>query len=657
MKITRIEYQNFRNFKDHGEIKCSTDGKVTIIYGKNGDGKTTLHQLFQWIFYNKVHFNKTTSTERLYNNKFESECSYGNHFEVMGCIDFEHAHTQYSLKRTYTYKKLLHDSEKIKEEISLQYMDEDYNWKCIENAQERIEKFLPSGLSEYFFFDGESMIADLQLKGKDSASKLKTALFSLFDLDILNSALDHIGRVDLKTSVLGKLQRSIGDDKFQGSINNTISKENYKVEILQTNLEELRIKLADENKKKLLYEETKQNISEMIGGHKSKKDYEEQRINLIKHRDTFLKNSKEAQANFGDTIIEMVPLILISKAVLNAKKKIQLNIDKNKLPEGITHQLINYLLSPTTTQCVCGHSVGDEERKFIKAYLDLLPPKSYTSMFQDFSKASKIYSQGFDENRISNFIKIAIENNNISAQCDKEIRELDELEKKSPDIEKLIITRQEAEKGSSECDEVITNLKADIKLKEKALDKCIKNLDQLTFNNLESQKIKNKILIMEKIIEIFKQRLLDESIRYSQILQENIQELINAMLTSKRKVTVNNEFSVRIIDSYNDESKSEGQFAVVSFAYIGGILKLLQNEQHLAEKEYPLVLDGPFSKLDPEQKQNVINMLPQFAPQVIIFSKEDLHNDFPSESIGRVWTISSNEEKNIAQVKEGYLWK
>lgn len=39
MRITNIEFENFRNFRDHGEIKCSTDGKVTIIYGKNGDVK------------------------------------------------------------------------------------------------------------------------------------------------------------------------------------------------------------------------------------------------------------------------------------------------------------------------------------------------------------------------------------------------------------------------------------------------------------------------------------------------------------------------------------------------------------------------------------------------------------------------------------------
>ena len=61
MKISKIEYENFRNFKDPGEIVCSTDGKVTIIYGKNGDGKTTLHQLLQWIIYGDVSFNKTAN--------------------------------------------------------------------------------------------------------------------------------------------------------------------------------------------------------------------------------------------------------------------------------------------------------------------------------------------------------------------------------------------------------------------------------------------------------------------------------------------------------------------------------------------------------------------------------------------------------------------
>ena len=135
MKISKIEYENFRNFRDHGEIRCSTDGRITVIYGKNGDGKTTLHQLFQWVFYGQVHFNKTT-TDRLYNLAYENELDYGTTFDVMGRIDFEHANVHYSCTRTYTYKKGLDDSEKIREDFTLSKMDDDHNWKRIDKKMQ-----------------------------------------------------------------------------------------------------------------------------------------------------------------------------------------------------------------------------------------------------------------------------------------------------------------------------------------------------------------------------------------------------------------------------------------------------------------------------------------------------------------------------------------
>lgn len=244
----------------------------------------------------------------------------------------------------------------------------------------------------------------------------------------------------------------------------------------------------------------------------------------------------------------------------------------------------------------------------------------------------------------------------MAVHCDNEIRELDTAEKKSPDIEDLIVARQQAENDIIELDALIVKLETELKKCELYRNKQMKDFDELTRGNAEGEKVLIKISIMEQVAAHFAKRLEAESIAYSQRLQTNIQNLIDEMLTSKRYVAVSPEFSVRVTDSFDDESKSEGQFAVVSFAYIGGILKMLQSEEHLSSKEYPLVLDGPFSKLDPDQRQNVIDMIPRFAPQVILFSKDDLHGVFNADSIGRVWTIVSNEEKNIARVEEGHLW-
>lgn len=652
MRISKIEYQNFRNFKDHGEIRCSTDGKVTIIYGKNGDGKTTLHQLFQWIIYGQVHFNKTT-TDRLYNLSFESERSFGETFDVMGRIDFEHNGVQYSLTRSQTYKKGLNDSEKIAEDLSLLRLDEDKNWKPVDRPKDVVEKLLPSGLADYFFFDGESMIADLRVKGKDSAGKLRKALYSMFDLDVIESAIGHIGRTDLKTTVLGKLYLSKGTISSDGEIaavKTNITGAQARLEKIDSNLEQ-----AEQEK------ETKQDfvrsISERIGSTKSKEDYEIQRKSLKKQRDLFLSNAEQAQAAFGDDVMDMFPQLLISKAVDDAKKRINLKISQNKLPSGISKKLISYLLLDSTSECICGNPLCAESREHIKAYLDLLPPKSFSNLYNEFTTTARNWGKGYDKERIEQRIRAVLDNQEQAEQCDNQIRELDEAEKKSPDIEDLVVARQTAEGRIRELEDMISGLKTERKKYEIYLKKQMEEYDRLTQSTKAGAVVSAKIAIMEQVLDYFKKKLDDESVRYSQKLEENIQMLIDNMLTSKRTVSVSPEFSVKVIDSYNDESKSEGQFAVVSFAYIGGILKMLQSEESLASKEYPLVLDGPFSKLDPDQRQNVVNMIPTFAPQVILFSKDDLHGVFAPENIGRVWTIVSNAEKNVARIEEGHLWK
>lgn len=652
MKISKIEFENFRNFKEHGEIRCSTDGKVTIIYGKNGDGKTTLHQLFQWVFYGQVHFNKTTS-DRLYNLGLESEQSFGSTFDVMGRIDFEHEDHLYSLTRTYTYKKGLDDSEKIAEDLSLNQMDDDNNWKRLDNPKDTIEKLLPSGLSDYFFFDGESMIADLRVKGKDAAGKLKKALYSMFDLDVIESALNHIGRTDLKTTVLGKLYIS----KAGVSTGGTIAAVKTNIENAQTKIDSFKDKIESSKKEKEAKQQLINKVSEQIGNTKSRTEYERQRKLLKNQRDTFLKNALLDEAAFGDAVMDMFPHLIISKAVEDARKKIKLKINNNKLPTGISKALISYLLKESTSECICGNPLCEKELEHIKAYLEMLPPKSPTMLYNDFVKTAKSWGKGYDKEKIEEFIKLVLDNNENAAQCDIQIKELDEAEKKSPDIEDLIIARQQAENDVRRLDEDLSLMETEKRKFEIYLKKQMETLDELTSKIEAVQIISHKIEIMEEVRSYFANKLDEESISYSARLEENIQNLIDLMLTSKRNVSVSKEFSVVVADSYNNESKSEGQFAVVSFAYIGGILKMLKSEEHLSSKEYPLVLDGPFSKLDADQRQNVVNAIPSFAPQVILFSKDDLENVFDKNAVGRIWTIESNEEKNVATVQEGHLWK
>ncbi len=652
MKIRKIEFENFRNFKEHGEIKCSTDGKVTIIYGKNGDGKTTLHQLCQWVFYGTVHFNKTT-TNHLYNLEFEFEYPYNEIFEVMGRIDFEHDNVGYSLTRRYQYRKGLDDSTKIGESLELMKENDDNNWKPVDRPQEVIEKLLPTGLSEYFFFDGESMIADLKFKGSDSAKKLRAALYSMFDLDIYESALEHIGDIQYKTTVLGQLYLSKGSIGSNSDINATKTN----IENAQSKITEYDEKIKNAQKEKKEKNEVVKFISEKIGVTKSREDYENERKKLQGDRDRALKNVEIFKMDFGNAVMDSYPQLLISKAVNDAKNTIHLKVEKNMLPNGISKKLITYLLSADTKKCICGHPLSEADKQFIMNYENMLPPRSYTSLYSEFSQMARDCGKGYDRETLDVYIKNALSNIESAERYDKEIRELDNEQKKSPDIEQLVVDRRMAEERIEELDNLIVDFEGQKKKYDIYLKKQMKIFDEETSAADENEIITTKIGIMNSVRDYFASKKDEESRKYSEKLQENIQKLIDSMLTSKRFVQVSPEFTIKVVDSFKDESKSEGQFAVVSFAYIGGIFNLIKSEERLSDKEYPLVLDGPFSKLDPDQRQNVINTIPQYAPQVILFSKDDLHQYFSPDSIGKVWTIESNLEKNVAQVKEGYLWK
>ncbi|MGI6076817.1 MAG: AAA family ATPase [Fastidiosipilaceae bacterium] len=652
MKIRKIEYENFRNFKDSGSIKCSTDGRVTIIYGKNGDGKTTLHQLFQWVFYGDVKFNKT-ATSKLYNLSFENDISYSKTFDVKGSIEFEHNGELYRLTRTCKYKKKI-DTILIAQDLRLSKQDNDHNWKNLDRPQEVIEKLLPSGLAEYFFFDGESMIADLRVKGRESANKLRKALYSMFDLDLLELALAHIGSTDLSTTVLGQLYKK----KAPAGSDKVIDTQKAEIENIQRQISDIKQQIELKNNEKAKQKALVSNISENIGQVKSKVQYEKERKYLKNSSIMRQQDMKNDQHEFGNTVMAMFPQLLIAKAVDKAAKILNFQAQSTKVPAGLNKELLSYLLDTDVDHCICGRHLSAEEKQHLKMYFNYLPPLSYASLYQNFiAKTQQLRTSSDAQKKLKNCIQQRIKHSNEAVRCNEKIRALDEDERKSPEIEDLVVNRQQAEKKIDELDELISQFKKQLFKYEIYRKKLKADFDKLTDATETGREATLKIEIMEEVKNEFELRLQNRSKHYSQKLETNIQWLLNQMLTSHRSVTVSEEFAVKVTDSFNDESKSEGQFAVVSFAYIGGILNMLKEEECLQEKEYPLVLDGPFSKLDQEQRQNVIDMLPNFAPQVIIFSKDDLHSDFDENYIGHVYTLQSNDEKNIATVKEGKLWK
>lgn len=535
MKISKIEFQNFRNFKDRCSIKCSTDGKVTIIYGLNGDGKTTLHQLFQWIFYDEIHFNKTAN-DKLYNLVYERELDYGEEFSVWGSIDFECNDEFYSLRREWIYKKELNDSRKVSEDLSLMKKDSSNNWNTVDHPEIIIDEILPPGLAEYFFFDGESMLADLRVKGRDSANKLKRALYSMFDLDIYEEAVNHIGSSDRKTTVLGHLflsKTSTNDTETKGMKANIDNTQN-KIDSLEKSLEEMRQEKSDK-------EDFIKSASEEIGGTLSKKHYEQRRTDLKKQRDDILKNLDFAKSDFGQVVIKEVPKIFAAKALRYNAHKIDMECEKNRLIPGVKPRLIESLLKADT--CICGRPLSEKEYDYLQNYRNLLPPRSYVDSYSSFENTLSYFENGYEVAEFYTPIKRSLDYLEQAQGCDSDISKVDAAEKNSDSgVQQLIEDRQAAEDRVSFLTIKIEENASQLKIYQAHLRSLMKKFEQQTESAGQNEVINRKIALMESVRGQFERTLQESATEYSEKLQEQIQLMLNEMLTSKRNVSVTPDF-------------------------------------------------------------------------------------------------------------------
>jgi len=652
MKITRVEYSNFRNFKDPGAIDCSTDGKVTIIYGVNGSGKTTFHQLFQWIIYGRTQFNKTAS-DKMYNLQFEYDAPVNQEFIVSGTIYFEHQNEKYKMHREWKYYKSVSETRFINESFNIFKKTEMLDWKKLERPKDIIEDILPSGLAEYFFFDGEGMITDLKSKGADSAASLKKALYMMLDLSVYDKAVAYIGDTERSTTVLGSLQNSKTMDSNGSAELKSLGIQMDGAQQNRDNLEETKnnylTKIAENN-------DRIKEISEKIGANGfTQKEYNSKRENLKQNRDSLLKLANGCYEKFGDELISSFPKLLMSKAIDRASKKIKLQAAESKLLKGVNKELIDSLIATDT--CICGNPLTEKEKNTLRELYKYLPPLGYDSLYRNFTDTARIWGKEYNREKIESIISDATEYLEQAQKIDQDIYKLDEDMKSNKKIEDLIVERKDKERENEEYNSELQKTEGNLTKANLLVTKLKKKIDELSSAQESNELINQKIAIMESVKKYFVDILAEKSIDYSKKLEKTIQELLDKMLQAKRNVTVSNDFLLKVSDSYDDESKSEGQFATVSFAYIGGIFKLLKDEQILSNKEYPLVLDAPFSKLGDEPRQKVAAVIPEYAPQIILFSKDNLQGVFTDDQIGHVYTIQSNSEQNVSEVKEGFLWK
>lgn len=647
MLIKKIYCRNFRQFKEPTVLNFTEkDGKINIIYSDNGGGKTTLHQLFSWIFYGKYSFSNDIGN-KLYNLEFESELHPETSFTVEGSIDYycDIYKTDFSIKRIQYFKKDFNKSIQVgNSQFEIRYINENGDWTMPNTSMDYLNNQLPETLSHYFLFDGERMVSAFKNDNRSSKNSendiLKNTFYSIFELDILNNAIKHLEKVNRKFSTI-----SCNDNALKNKMTNI--EEDIAVYENQIISNEKKLKMfideKEEINKKLIQ------ISRELSVIPDISELEEKRKKYVAELRELEDDYKSNKLKFGESLISNITPLLLAK--LNYPPLLEL--DKNSdIPLGINEDLLSFLLSEEF--CICGNRLDTQHKDKLNQLLYQIPNFDHRTAYSSFLRNIEKNITEYDFKKrnarecYNDFEKNIIRQNDINfkiEECDSKI-----ITSNNDHRRLLVSKRSDIEHNIKHKDECIINENINIKSDEKELNKLKVDFQKIEEANNKNSSINLKKAMCEDMISELYSRLERENEDKTKKLEYNIDQLTKEMFDGTRNVRLDQNYVLHVSDNYNNEALSEGQFAVVTFAYIGGIIKTL-NELEI-QKKFPLILDGPFSKLGEKHRSSLSNTLPTFANQVIVFSKDNLDNLFPEDSIGKVYEIISNESKNISEIKE-----
>ncbi|MCM3729945.1 AAA family ATPase [Neobacillus cucumis] len=635
MLIKKLTLENFRQYKGIHEIELlpkSSDKNVTVILGQNTSGKTTLLQAFNWVLFGKANFK---TKDFLLNLELAQEMNIHQTYYVSVTLELIHNFLEFTIQRKQEYRSTRSGNvvEPKQAILKISYKDDDGRTIFVDETEheETINKIIPEELMSYFFFDGER-IENLGRNEKKGKEDLALAVKTVLGLEALNNAVIHLERGTVN-SVIGQYTNNMD---YEGNFE--LSEVKRSIDEYQVKLNENERILEDNNNSIEYFQHEKENLEGILKENQNVKTLQLERKQNESQINTLKRNNNDHATRIKKDFNSKAPFFfgkhLISKAMDVLK-------ESNSFDKGIPHMhgdSIDFIVQ--RGQCLCGTIIRDGNEAYIhlKKEQSYLPPQSIGTLIQTFRKEASFFidsSNGLYSDVSEEYKKIRQNKNDISRFTERNEKisseieidtDIGEVEKKLANVKKKL---KELEKERVE-------ILADQKTLQKEMENLGKRRDELSLTDEKNKQINEYITyareVAYKLSSTYKKK--EEEIRLA--LEQNVNEIFNKMYHGNRSIKINSRY-VYDLDTPNINSiyankadESKGLEIVTSFSFICGIVKLARENSDnfdvdMTSESYPLVMDGPFSNADEKHVENIANIMPKVAEQVIIFV---MHKDW-----------------------------
>lgn len=655
MKIKSLKMENFRQFYGTNELVFSEDNQqnITIILGKNGNGKTGIFRAILFAMYAIKRLEQDPDDAIELVNKTKIQENKDRPTIAMVELAFEHQGEDYVIKR-----QLIHDPERnlqvYESEVILNHRGQSGDWEQVEPSEinHQMNKILDSSISEFFFFDAEKMqiLNNSKRKVKGNGTDIKRSIQRLLQIEDLETANQLIATA--YNEVHKESQTQSNDEQLNRLINHlqeleeSKEKANELINRSRAEMKQIKEEMAG-NQAKV------ENNIELAG--------KTEKYELAKRH---LASEKEHLEEAKDNLKPLFTLMgdLLAQPILNRQDshftKLLEQRDDN-IPIDLLIQSIE------AHECVlCHQSLNETKEDMIRNMMEQRKFDQLTEIIRKIPEKSHMIEASFEDKkeRVAKQLKSVAMTNQKVLVAEEEVEKTQSEIGDNPTVDPKYINQlkkqnQELEQKLAQIENNISEQKIRINNFENEIEKTQRNINSFQSNERDIQK---KVKMSERLYQLKKltsevlTSYKEESIHsLSKVMTNNFRQLISEKdLDTFSEVKITNNFDIQLLDRYGYDvtaNSSMGQGQILTLAFITSIAQFASRGRD--EMVFPLLMDTPFGRLDKENRANLIRLIPDLAQQWILLltdtelseTEQALFNKYGR--VGRVYELVNRDSK------------
>ena len=643
MIITKLTFHNFGVYAGNNVFEFESSKPVVLIGGMNGRGKTTFLEGVLLALYGA---NSFAYSESKYS-------SYGQYLKAFvntadGSLE-TYVELEFKLEKETDERYLIRRSwpgngQRTRETIQVKKDGQD-NTFLTDNWAMFIENILPSGLSSFFFFDGEK-IAELAVENTNA--QMKESIKTLLGISVLDLLDNDISRI---VNRVGKRSNDQVHTKELKILRERKNQTEVALQIIDDRIAETSAQIEEARKK---LEKAKVDYASKGG------DIVVQRQDLFTERTALVAKVEQGIETLIGVAASELPLLLV--------KDLLEDISVQAAKEHET-KLLGYTVDKIHSMFETYSDGGDSNsvRDFI-SYVENKAAEESTEIVFDISDQSFYQLTLLLGNGLMNAQGNMLQN---MATCQKGIAKIDEIDSYlSVDIDEKVLSKIykkiktleqeiiEHEASLEIAQKQRTGLNGDVMRATSEYNRFVENM----LSNLESDDDNGRIL---KYAHHATQALAEYKIRLQKkkigTLAETMTKCYKQLANKKNLISRIDMDAVTLDFVYLNadnqivpkESLSAGEKQLM-------VISLLWALAICSKKKLPVIIDTPLSRMDSVHRVALIKTyFPNASDQTIILSTDseiDKHYyEIMKDTVGDEFTLVYDDELKCSKIKKGYF--